>query len=156
MKPFVRAAAVVCGAGVLLIQLIRPEMSNPPTAPELGLDSGGGIGRAELGALRRACYDCHSNRTVWPWYAYVSPVSWLVARDVEEGRRRLNFSTWNAYPVMRRISLLGSIWDEVAEGGMPLPSYLWMHPSAELTPKEKEQILRWAEEEQDRLAGAKE
>ena len=72
-----------------------------------------------MAVIGRACSDCHSNHTVWPWYSRISPVSWLVARDVKEGRAKLNFSQWNIYsPEMTRIKL-GEICEEVKKGEMP-------------------------------------
>jgi mono/diheme cytochrome c family protein len=86
-------AAALVGVGVLLaIQLVPygRDHTNPPVRAEPGWD------RPQTRALAaRACYDCHSNETVWPWYSTIAPVSWLVQRDVDEGRRTLNFSEWD-------------------------------------------------------------
>lgn len=85
----------------------------------------------------RACYDCHSNQTTWPWYSNIAPVSWLVQRDVQQGRARLNFSQWGT---TRRGT------DEAAEqiqrGSMPPSYYLIMHPTANLTPAEKQALIQ--------------
>ena len=82
---------VVVGAGVA-IQLVPygRRHANPPVAAEPRWNS---AQTRELAA--RACFDCHSNETVWPWYSHVAPISWLVQRDVDEGRRALNFSEWD-------------------------------------------------------------
>jgi len=80
---------------------------------------------------QRACFDCHSNETIWPWYSNVAPVSWLVQRDVEEGRRFLNFSDWG------RVREPYEIIEAVSEGKMPPSQYLIMHPEARLTQAEK-------------------
>src|SRR2546423_15539812 len=83
---------MVAGAAVcLLIQLIPVSRSNPPITKDIAAPP-----RIES-ILRRGCYDCHSNQTRWPWYAYVAPVSWLAIRDVDSGRKHLNFSTWDKY-----------------------------------------------------------
>jgi hypothetical protein len=74
----------------------------------------------------RACYDCHSNETVWPWYSNVAPVSWLVQQHVTEGREELNFSEW------RRSQEGDEAAETILEGSMPLRSYLLTHPSARL------------------------
>jgi hypothetical protein len=86
-----------------------------------------------MAILRRACFDCHSNETVWPWYAYVAPVSWLVASDVEEGREELNFSQWDAYNADRQAHKIKECGEEVAEGEMPLWFYVPAHPEARLS-----------------------
>ncbi len=84
---------------------------------------------------QRACFDCHSNETVWPWYSNLAPVSWLVQRDVDSGRRRLNFSDWSA---PRRGT--GELARVFAEGRMPPVYYVWMHPTASLTATEAAQL----------------
>lgn len=82
----------------------------------------------------RACYDCHSNETVWSWYTNIAPISWLTTRDVEEGRQKLNFSEWGS----------GKEEDEtvevVLEGEMPPVYYGWVHPSARLTDRDIRQL----------------
>lgn len=80
----------------------------------------------------RACFDCHSNQTQWPWYSNVAPISWLVQHDTFEGRGSLNFSEWNK-PQRKRDDAA----DEVREREMPMPIYLWMHGSARLTDDER-------------------
>src|SRR5262249_61506131 len=82
--------------------------------------------------LRRACYDCHSRETAWPWYSRVAPVSWLVVHDVEEGRRELDFSAWDAYDAAQRAKKLRESADEIAEGEMPPWHYRLVHAAARL------------------------
>ena len=93
--------------------------------------------------LERACYDCHSDRTHWPWYSAVAPLSWLIERDVRVGRQELNFSRWASYyPITRRRKLewIGRV---VRGARMPPKTYLFMHPQARLSPDERAQIERW-------------
>jgi len=97
--------------------------------------------------LRKSCFDCHSNETVWPWYSYVAPVSWLVASDVEDGRRHLNFSVWDTYNERRRNHKIKECGEEVEEGEMPLKIYLPAHPEAKLTSAEVETIVSWSKGE---------
>ncbi len=97
------------------------------------------------GIIERACYDCHSNQTKWPWYAYVAPVSWLVAHDVHEGREHLNFSEWGALTPDERREHQEEIWEEVEEGEMPLWVYALLHPSAKLSQSERENIRAWSQ-----------
>lgn len=85
---------------------------------------------------RRACFDCHSNETVWPVYARFAPVSWLVYSDVMEGREKLNFSEWN-----RPQKEAGKSADEIREGEMPMPIYLLMHGSAKLNAAEQQALI---------------
>lgn len=109
--------------------------SNPPVVGEPGWDS---PRTREL--FYRACADCHSNGTNWPWYSRVAPVSWLVIRDVEEGRSHLNVSEWN-----RPQKDAHEAAEEVREGKMPLPIYLPAHPEARLSAAEKAELVRGLE-----------
>lgn len=91
---------------------------------------------------QRACFDCHSNQTTWPWYAYVAPASWLITRDVTEGRREMNFDNWQAALAKRdRFPLDERIQREVSRGDMPPSYYVWLHPNAKLTADEQQQLI---------------
>ena len=94
--------------------------------------------------LKRACYDCHSHETVWPWYSSIAPVSWLLAWDVSEGREELNFSTWNQYSDKKRMKKLKELVEEVEEGEMPPWFYLPLHPEAHLSSEDRQQLQEWA------------
>lgn len=137
MKKIGRLLLIVIGAGLalfLLIQLLPlgRERSNPPVLSEPAWDS------PETRALaQRACFDCHSNETVWPWYANIAPVSWLLSKDVVEGRDNMNFSEWNDGGSQD----LDEIREVVLEGEMPPAQYLLMHPEARLTEAEKQALL---------------
>ena len=93
--------------------------------------------------LRRACYDCHSNETVWPGYSRVAPASWLVAHDVHDGRNELNFSIWNRYDTVMRRKKLDRARTEVKSGDMPPAYYVWMHPNARLSDADKALLESW-------------
>jgi hypothetical protein len=137
-----RRALMWVGAtlGVLLlaIQFVPVDRSNParqtrvPASPEA---------RA---VLQRACYDCHSNEVRWPWYGYVAPASWLVAKDVRDGREALNFSTWNLLSAAEQAEAFNESWEKVAQGEMPLWFYLPLHPSAKLSPSDRAVLQSWA------------
>ena len=118
---------------VVLIQLIPygRNHTNPPPTKEPAWNSA-----ATRELFRRACFDCHSNETVWPWYAYVAPSSWLVQNDVDGGRRHLNFSEWN-----RPQRHAGDVAVQVRQGDMPLWYYLPLHPAARLTTAEKDALI---------------
>lgn len=103
------------------------------------------------GLIRTACFDCHSNETRWPWYSYVAPVSWLVANDVANGRRHINFSEWGKYPKSKRVLKLGQIYEQVSKGDMPIQKYLYMHADARLTAADRDSIASWTERMRDKL-----
>ena len=106
------------------IQFIPAERSNPPVTEEINTPS-------DIKAiLKKSCYDCHSNETKYPWYAYIAPVSYFVASDVNEGRKRLNFSEWDKYDEKKRDKKLEAIIEAVEEGEMPLSVYTLLHNDA--------------------------
>jgi len=129
-----KVVAVAGGALFLLIQLVPygRRHTNPPVIQEPNWDRP--LTR-ELAV--RACFDCHSNETRWPWYSHVAPISWLVQRDVEVGRRVVNFSEWQ-----RSYEEAGESADTVVEGEMPPAYYHVAHPSARLSPGEKNALVR--------------
>jgi hypothetical protein len=126
------------GVLFLAIQFVPVDRSNPAIETEVPAS-------AEVrSVLKRACYDCHSNEVVYPWYSYVAPVSWLVAKDVREGREKLNFSAWNRMSAEDQAEGPKESWEKVQEGEMPLWFYLPLHPSANLTPADKALLQAWA------------
>lgn len=128
--------------GVLVaIQLVPVDRSNPPVQQEIAAPP------AVMAVLERSCYDCHSNKTTWPWYSYVAPASWLVAHDVEEGRHELNFTAWNQYPPDKRAKKIHEVGEEVGEGKMPLRQYLLLHSDAKLSEDDRRLLLDWARAE---------
>jgi len=95
--------------------------------------------------LKTSCYDCHSNETVYPWYSYVAPVSFLVSRDTREGRRKLSFSIWNNLSKVKKAKYLDNITEEVSEGEMPMVIYTYLHSGSKLSEKDREEIAAWAD-----------
>lgn len=129
------AAAAIFGA----VQFVPVRRTNPPVeAPLLAPDEIQAI-------LDRSCADCHTNETRWPWYAYVAPSSWLVARDVEVGRDNLDFSYWGLLSAKEQRELAGEIAREVHAGTMPIRAYLFLHPRSRLSPSEARQLREWFE-----------
>jgi heme-binding protein len=97
--------------------------------------------------LVRACGDCHSNHTEWPWYSHVVPLSWWITQDVNEGRRKLDFSEWETYSVGQRRDKLDSMCGVISMGRMPPRSYTAMHRKAKLADAEKKAVCDWIKEE---------
>ena len=133
-------AAVVLGAA---IQCVRPARTNPPTAARDTLAAHLALPADAQGVLDRACRDCHSNETQWPWYSHVAPVSWWVIEHVNHGRSHFNYSQWAAYDQARRATLLDRTCALAKGGDMPLGSYRLMHSSARLSPADIDVLCRW-------------
>ena len=120
---------------VLVAQVIPVSRRNPPATGDIAV------------TLREACYDCHSNETVWPWYSRVAPVSWLVASDVREGREEVNFSEWNSYSEKRKAKKLKEMADEIRDGDMPPWYYEIMHADASMNELQRDALLQWLDGE---------
>lgn len=123
---------------VLVVIQIPPLffMTNPPVVTEPNWDS------PQTRALaQRACFDCHSNETVWPWYSRIAPPSWLVVLDVLRGRRNLNFSDWGAAGGEREGGDMDEAIEQIQQGEMPPSNYLPLHPDAVLSAVEKQQLI---------------
>jgi hypothetical protein len=132
----------IVAAGALafvLIQLAPMSKSNPPITKDVAAPP-----QVES-ILRRGCYDCHSNETRWPWYAHLAPVSWLVVRDVDNGRKRLDFSTWDKYDddPETLITKMRHIDKMSRNGSMPLWYYLAAHSEARLSAADRDVLAQW-------------
>ena len=139
MKRHYVVGMTVAASLVGLIQLVPVARTNPPISKDLSAPP------TIESILRRGCYDCHSNETRWPWYAHLAPASWIVARDVNQGRKHLNFSTWDKYSddpgtVIRKLKRVGEL---SANGQMPRWYYLPAHPMARLSGADREVIAKW-------------
>jgi uncharacterized protein YbdZ (MbtH family) len=140
----------LCVAAVVLLvlaQLVPVSRTNPPVTGAIDVPP-------DIEALvSRACADCHTNQTVWPWYASVAPASWLVAHDVDEGREHLNFSTWTDLKPRKQRKAYEEIVEMIEEEEMPLWYYVPLHPEAELTTAERARLVEWANGELARAGG---
>jgi hypothetical protein len=146
-----KRAAVVFVVVFSAAQLVRPERANPPTDARRTIQARVGT-PSELGAvLDRACGDCHSNRTVWPWYTGIAPVSWLMAHGVSEARKAVNFSEWAAYAPQQQRKLLAASCEDATKGKMPGPWTL-LHPEAKLSTQDVETICSAARQAESSVA----
>ncbi len=125
----------------VLIQFVTVTHDNPQSDPQNEIQVAENIHTI----LKTACYDCHSNQSVWPWYSYVAPVSWFVADHVHEARHKLNFSEWKLMTDKKRTHRRDQTAEEVGEGDMPLPPYLILHPKAKLSPEQIDILKKWSQ-----------
>lgn len=107
-----------------------------------------------LAVVKRACQNCHSENTKWPWYSHVAPVSWLLAQDVRQARSHMNLSRWQDYSTDDRLRLLSAIGSAVRNRAMPPQRYLLLHPEARLGDAERQQIYRWTRTERRRISAS--
>ncbi len=133
--------SVVCVFAAM--QLIRPAHTNPPEEPQRTLQAFHQSDPAATQLLNRACNDCHSHRTQWPWYSHVAPVSWLVTSDVNRGRHAMNLSEWAIYTPKQQAEILHDVCEEVSQGEMPQMTYTLMHPAARLSSADRQVLCAW-------------
>ena len=93
--------------------------------------------------LKTSCYDCHSNNTVYPWYAEIQPAAWWLKHHINEGNKELNFSEFASYRIGRQYRKLEEINKEIKEDEMPLDEYLWVHKAAKLNEQQKLLLATW-------------
>jgi hypothetical protein len=136
---------VLAGIAVFAVaQFIPVTGANPPADQTQTIFANMTVPPDVTSILTRACQDCHSNQTAWPWYSRIAPVSWLVAHDVDEGRRELNFSGWGSYNARRQDRKLKEICEQIERGEMPMPIYTVMHPNAKLTASDRKALCDWS------------
>lgn len=147
--------------GAALLAFVMPAAANlwlalhpAPQAQSKPLFAGAIIDPQALNLFQRACQNCHSENTEWPWYSRIPPASFLIRKDVDNARRHANFSKWDCYSVAEQQELLSKIGIMVRTGQMPLPRYTWLHRDAVLTAEERQQIYKWSKGERKRLGVA--
>ncbi len=138
-------------AFLLLIQFLGPEKSNPPIDPLRPVEAHLKVTSQVSALFERACQNCHSHKTEWPWYSKVAPVSWFVIDNVNLGRSHMNFSDWANYDREEVIRLLEETCELVKTGDMPTRPYQWMHDESHLGEEDIGVICEWAEGEKTRL-----
>lgn len=143
---------LAAGLGMAAIQFVGPSRTNPPSDPERSLTRHVPIPADVDAILSRACRNCHSNDTSWPWYAYVAPVSWNVIGHVNHGREHFNMSDWPESPE-EGMDILDEVCRQVTERKMPLPSYTWVHRDAVLSDADRRRLCAWTDEAIDTLIG---
>jgi len=142
----VKILVTVLVALFLIAQFVQPKRTNPPVVPSRSLQAHVQVPQNVSVILNRACADCHSSQTVWPWYSHVAPISWVVVDDVKTGRSHINFQDWEAQENPKEAAEhLSLICKEVREKGMPLFSYRLMHKKARLSSQEIDTICAWSQ-----------
>lgn len=133
------------------LQLTNPSRTNPPVKADFIRTADPPVMVAA--ALRAACYDCHSHETRWPLYSRIAPVSWLIASDVNEGRKHLDFSDWPA-EADRAAKKLDRINEVLDYREMPPKKYTLIHSDARLTETQRKEILDWTDAAANKLRAA--
>jgi Haem-binding domain len=146
-----RRIVLIVIAVFALVQIYRPATTNPPEDPSHNLKAVALVPPDVDHILAHSCNDCHSYKTVWPWYTQIEPSRWLVVSDVNDGRSHVNFSEWTTLPTSRQQRRLSEICDEVESGDMPLKQYTWIHTETKLNQAQRDAICAWTKAEQARI-----
>ncbi|WP_372776028.1 heme-binding domain-containing protein [Mangrovibacterium sp.] len=142
MKRFLKPVSIFAVVVLVAIQFVQPAKNlGEPTENHLFRQSEIPINVQTV--LQNACLDCHSDYTNYKWYHQAAPVSWFVANHIREGKRELNFSTWESISAIDQVSLLEDMKKEVEEGEMPLKSYTLVHHEARLSAAQKDSLYDW-------------
>lgn len=144
MKKGIRWTLIIVVLALLGMQFIGRHPNNGSASGEADIVTAYAVPEQVATVLKKACYDCHSNHTEYPWYYGIQPVAWWMDDHVNEGKRELNFSEFKTFKTKRKLKKLKEIIHEVEEGDMPLSSYTWMHKEATLTAEEKQAIIEWS------------
>ena len=127
------------------IQFIRPAKNQSADVLTSDISHAYSVPQNVSVILKKACNDCHSNNTAYPWYAEVQPVAWWLNHHIQEGKNELNFNEFAAYAIPRQYHKLEEVIEQVKEGEMPIWSYSLIHTDAKLTDEEKQTLINWAE-----------
>ena len=147
-----RWVGIVGVCAFVVSQFFGPAKTNPVADASQSIESRLQVTPQVAAILDRSCNDCHSNKTRWPWYSNVAPVSWFVIDHVNEGRQNINFSEWGRYTQQDVDGLLKQICREVKAGVMPLGSYTPLHPGSKLSTEDVKTLCDWTAAERARIA----
>src|SRR5712692_3955312 len=150
MKKAIKRMGIAIVVLLVVIQVIRPARTNPPE-DETTIQANSTITPQISAIFERSCKDCHSSRTIWPWYSEVAPVSWLLVSDVNDARKQMSLSEWGTYDPRKKVSKLQKICEEVESGDMPLGIYVVLHPVAKLSDADRRALCDWTKQESDRV-----
>jgi hypothetical protein len=130
---------------LIIMQVIRPKLDNNSGSTAHSIATITTIPDETGQLLKSSCNDCHSNTTVYPWYAHVQPVGWWLDDHVNEGKKELNFDEFTTYPLRKQYHKLEEVGEMVKEKEMPLNSYTWIHKEADLSTEQRQQLINWSE-----------
>ena len=142
---------VIVAVVLILIQFKRPARTNPAVDESQTIFARTHMTQEVASILNRSCRDCHSNKTVWPWYTNVAPISWFIVNHVNGGRHMMNLSEWGRLEKDRQGKKLTQMCDEVTDGAMPLSTYTPLHPGSKLSPDDVNTLCAWTSAEKQLL-----
>ncbi len=138
-------------AGLIVLQFFRIDRTNPEVVQAETLEATLAVPADINAIIGRSCNDCHSNKTIYPWYSTLQPVAWYLKNDIDDGRRQMNFSIWKTYSQKKQSKKLEEICEQLETKEMPLPSYLWIHRNSILSDNDSRALCNWAKMEKAKV-----
>jgi len=142
---------LVCANG--LASMVHPFGRVKGPASPAPILTGASVEAPLMGIVSRSCQNCHSEKTEWPLYSYIAPMSWMIEKDVHDARSHMNLSRWSDYDSAQRRQILSEIASLVRNHGMPPQRYLLLHPEARLSSLDVDRIYQWTRSERKSLKG---
>ncbi|MCK9290427.1 MAG: heme-binding domain-containing protein [Bacteroidales bacterium] len=149
MKKYIVIISILVLFG--LAQFIRPERNQQTIPSRYDIFHLTDTPAQIVSSIRTACYNCHSNSTTYPWYASISPVSWLIDRHIIEAKSELNFSEWILYSKEEQETLLLELIEVLEKSKMPPKPYLWLHAEAKFDQATTDMIIHWARDKKQQV-----
>lgn len=143
--------ALVLIAGLVVTQFFQIDKMNPPIVEAETLEAAVAVPADVSQIMGRSCNDCHSHKTIYPWYSNIQPSGWFLKDHIDNARRRLNFSVFNTYSANKKAHKLEEICEMVESRAMPLPSYLWLHRDSVLSESDAKALCDWARQEKEKI-----
>ncbi len=151
MKKIVKNLLIILLVILVIIQFIRPAKNISLTKGPNDISSKYPVPDSVAQILKVACNDCHTDSTRYPWYSNIQPFYFWLNSHIKDGKRALNFSEFSSDKIRKQYNSFSKMSTEVKEGGMPLPSYLWIHSDAKLSDAQKAMISSWAMAQHDSI-----
>lgn len=155
MKKAIRNIGIFLVAALLFIQVFRPEKNNNFDQAGQAFISQYAVNDEISGILKTSCFDCHSEKTNYPWYHNIQPIGFWLNDHIDEGKHELNFDSFSYYSLKKQLHKLDEVEEMVEHDEMPLNSYLWVHSEAKLSEDQKSKLISWSKELKNTLAQAK-
>ena len=152
IERILKILAVTLVAALVVIQFFQIDQTNPPVNAAEMLEASISLPPDINLIISRSCNDCHSHKTLYPWYINVQPAGWFMKDHIDHARSHLNFSVFNTYPPKKKAKKLEEICEQVETQMMPLPSYLWLHRDSVLKEGDAKALCDWANQERERIA----
>jgi hypothetical protein len=144
MKAILKKIGIALFIVLAVIQFIRPEKNVSAQPSDQHISKVQPVPTDVEAILKKACNDCHSNNTVYPWYNNVQPIAWWLNDHVQDGKKHLNFDAFAGYSLRKQFHKMEEVEEQVKEGEMPMTSYTLIHSDAKLTDAEKNTLINWS------------